>query len=108
MDGKSLVLSADLATPFGLVLHELATNAAKHGSLSSPSGTVNVSWSLHSQDNHRLLNLIWHEKNGPRPIESKRTGFGSALIERGIPNAKVRREFRPEGLVCTIELVLSD
>jgi two-component system CheB/CheR fusion protein len=108
MDGKSLLLAADLATPFGLVLHELATNAAKYGSLSSPSGTVNVSWSLHSQDDHRLLNLVWYEKNGPPAAKSKRTGFGSALIERGIPNATVRREFRPEGLVCTIQLVLPD
>ena len=95
-------------TSFGLVLHELATNAAKYGALSHESGTLNVSWQANHRNNQRLLTIIWREQGGP-PAEPPTTrGFGSSLIEKGIPNAAVKREFRAEGMVCTIELPLPE
>lgn len=52
------------------------------------------------------LRLVWKERGGPLVKKPKRVGFGSALIDQGIPGASVNREFRPEGIVCTIELPL--
>jgi two-component system CheB/CheR fusion protein len=108
IDGEPLLLPADLATPFGLVLHELATNAAKYGALAGQSGTVNLSWTLSSRNNQSILTVLWREKDGP-PAEPPATiGFGSTLIEHGIPHATVNRKFGPDGFVCTIEVPLSE
>jgi len=106
IEGDPVTLPADLATPFGLVLHELATNAAKHGSLSVPGGSVELGWSLDPSSQPRTLKVAWRERGGPPVGQPKTEGFGSALIERGIPGATVTREFRPNGLTCTIELPL--
>ncbi|MFL5258347.1 MAG: chemotaxis protein CheB [Hyphomicrobiales bacterium] len=104
IDGEPIVLPSDLATPFGLVLHELATNATKHGALSNGEGTVDLSWHIEKTEPAPKLVLVWRETGGP-PLPADRTrGFGTSLIERAIPNAKVRQEYLPDGLVCTIEL----
>jgi len=108
MQGEPVSLPADLATPFGLILHELATNAAKHGSLSRARGKVDLSWKLNSGNNPRALTVVWKETDGPRIKPPKSSGFGSTLIEKGIPNATVSREFRADGLLCTIELALPE
>jgi two-component system CheB/CheR fusion protein len=107
INGEPLSLGAELATPFGLVLHELATNAVRHGALSAPSGQVDLSWSV-SGGNSKAVRVVWEERNG-RQIEVPKTrSFGSSLIERGIPNAVVTREFRAEGMVCTIDVPLHE
>jgi two-component system CheB/CheR fusion protein len=106
VEGEPIILSADFATPFGLVLHELATNAAKHGALSTSKGTVSLKWSLDTGNNPPLLTVVWEEKGGPPVTKPKTTGRGSALITGGIPNARVEREFRRHGVVCKIELPL--
>jgi two-component system CheB/CheR fusion protein len=67
-----------------------------------------VSWTDGTRNNHRLLSVEWKESGGPPVKEPAATGFGSSLIEKGIPNATVSREFRPSGLVCTIDLPLHD
>lgn len=108
LQGEPISLSADLATPFGLVLHELATNAAKYGSLSVSSGTVGVSWTTSRRNNERMLKLIWKEGGGPRPGKPKTNGFGNTLIDSVITGAHVEREFRPTGFVCTIEIALQE
>ena len=106
VEGERIILPADLATPFGLVLHELATNAAKHGALSTPKGAVSLKWSLDNRNHPPLLTVVWEEKGGPPVTKPKAMGLGSALIAGGIPNAAVEREFRPHGVVCKIELPL--
>ena len=108
LKGDLVLLPADLATPFGLVMHELATNAAKYGSLSVSRGTVGVSWTVDTRNKPHRLRLVWEERGGPPPGEPKAGGFGSALIDSVIPGAHVRREFRPEGLVCTVEVELPE
>lgn len=105
VEGPAVSLSAELATPFGLVLHELATNAAKYGALSLPSGEVGVSWELSGRDGHRVLRLLWRETGSAKP-ESPTAGLGSQLIEHAIPGATVRRQYHEDGLACTIELPL--
>jgi two-component system CheB/CheR fusion protein len=106
ISGDPVLLSADIATPFGLVLHELATNAAKYGALSNRKGTVSLSWTVKSQGSDRVVIAVWKEKGGPAVKAPKGKGLGSTLIERVIPNSAVKREFAADGLVCTIQFPL--
>jgi two-component system CheB/CheR fusion protein len=106
VEGPAVSLPAELATPFGLVLHELATNAAKHGALSRSGGEVGVSWELFGCGGQRVLTLTWRETGGPQPDASSPRGLGSKLIDNAIPGARVRRQFGGDGLACTIELPL--
>ncbi len=108
LQGPSLSLPADLATPFGLVLHELATNAAKYGSLSVGAGTVSLSWTVSASDPQRSLKVVWEESGAPNATETRSEGMGSALIDRVIPGAQVEREYQPGGLLCTIELPMPE
>jgi two-component system CheB/CheR fusion protein len=104
IDGEPILLPPDFATPFGLALHELATNAAKYGSLSVSTGTVGLKWTVVA----RKLKVVWQETGGPPIGKRKAHGVGSALIDSVLPGAKVERDFRSEGIVCTIELDLPD
>lgn len=106
LDGPPVILPADLATPVGLVLHELATNSTKYGSLSKQGGTISLSWSLDHRTDPEILSVLWAEGGGPTVESPRRSGFGSLLIENCIPGAIVNREFRAEGLVCKIDLPL--
>ena len=102
--GPAVILPADIATPFALVLHELATNAARYGSLSDENGTINLRWTLNALNGPPLLTVVWEELGGPTVQTPKQQGFGSSLIASGIPGAKVEHKFQPRGLVCKIEL----
>ena len=106
--GEPVFLPADLATPFALVLHELATNASKYGSLSRPAGSVHLAWTIARQNGGRTLNLAWQEQGGPQIGSPTHTGLGTTLIDTAIPGARVTREFRPEGLRCTIAAPLPE
>jgi two-component system, chemotaxis family, CheB/CheR fusion protein len=106
--GDPLILPPEFATPFGLVLHELATNAAKYGALSVANGHVIVTWTVDATKAGRMLKVTWQESGGPPVTEPKNKGFGGTLIERSLPGATVHREFAREGLICTIELELSE
>jgi two-component system CheB/CheR fusion protein len=104
LSGGAVRLSPDVAVPLGLVLHELATNAAKYGAWSAARGKVMLSWSNGEQRGKRVVTLVWREEDGPPVNGPGRNGFGSRLIESAIPNARVRREFNPAGIACTIEM----
>lgn len=109
IEGEPVRLPPDLATPFGLILHELATNAAKYGALSAPSGTIAATWTIGRRANReRVLKFEWSEAGGPAVRPPSSGGFGTALIESAVPGAQVKREFPPEGLVCTIEVALPE
>jgi len=104
--GPPVLLPPSLASPFGFVIYELATNAAKYGALSVPNGTVSLNWSLVPSNPGTWLKFVWRESGGPRVKPPTGTGFGSVLIEKGIPQARVNREFKPAGVVCTVEVPL--
>ncbi len=106
--GEAVSLPSDIATPLGLVLHELATNAAKYGALSNAEGRVAVTWTVDRRNQPPLLKLVWKETGGPAISPPAMTGFGSTLIDSAISAAQVRRDFRPEGLTCTIEVALPE
>lgn len=80
MEGEPLELPPSLATPFGLVLHELATNAAKYGALHTEDGRVKLSWKR--GNNHRELIVVWEESGGPPVEPPAKQGFGGAMIEK--------------------------
>jgi two-component system CheB/CheR fusion protein len=106
--GEPVALPADLATPFGLVFHELATNAAKYGALSVARGRVALQWSVTHTDANNSLEVVWREINGPPARPPETSGLGSSLLEGVIANARVTREFREDGLICTIVVPFTD
>jgi PAS domain S-box-containing protein len=106
--------SASVQT-FALALHELATNALKHGALSSPEGRLEVSWlRLDGPRGEGLLRVEWRESGGPGAVregqEPPRWGYGRELIERALPyqlGAETTYELGPDGVRCTITLPVS-
>ncbi|WP_298913162.1 HWE histidine kinase domain-containing protein [uncultured Algimonas sp.] len=79
--GPRIGLRPDVAPIVALVFHEVVTNAAKYGALSTPDGLVRARWSLSDAG----LAFNWQELGGPRVTEPERQGFGRSLIERAIP-----------------------
>jgi two-component sensor histidine kinase len=101
--GDSLALPADLVVDLALCLHELATNATKHGALSHADGRVTVEWRRLGADR---VELQWRERDGPAVAPPSRRGFGSRLLERGLSRRvrpQVAMSFEPTGLVWTAE-----
>jgi PAS domain S-box-containing protein len=101
IDGPQVFLKPDIAQSIALILHELATNAAKYGALSAAEGWIDLKW-LHGADG--WLTLCWTELGGPDIQTPTRQGFGTRVIERlvGQLKGKARFDWRPEGLVCEI------
>jgi two-component sensor histidine kinase len=107
IEGEPVTLPPRLATPLSLLLHELATNAVKHGSLKDPNGSVSLTWRLESENDRRVLTMMWQEQ-GERPVTvPEKSGFGMFLIKQGLPGAGIRHTFRHEGVVCTIDVPMS-
>ena len=110
LSGPDLRLPPRLALALGMVLHELCTNAAKHGALSVPEGRVAISWEAGPSENGaRRLHCVWRESGGPPAVAPARRGFGSRLIERGLAaelGGHARIDFLPEGVVCEIVSVV--
>jgi len=109
--GDEIRLDASTAATLGMVLHELATNAAKYGALSAAAGTVDVAWTRTEQgpDNPRLR-MTWTERNGPPVDPSAPRGFGTGFIERAVEyelQGKAELELAPQGLRCTITFPLT-
>jgi two-component sensor histidine kinase len=102
--GEPVELDARTALAFGLIAHELVTNAAKYGSLSVPEGRLEISWRVTGEEGGRQVELSWREKNGPAVSEPSRKGFGSRLVERSIRDLRGTAEidYAPTGLVCRL------
>jgi PAS domain S-box-containing protein len=95
--------------PVMLMLHELVTNAAKYGALSTAGGRVTIEWTVDHQHARPWLRLCWAEASGPRVLPPSRKGFGTALIERSVAHeldGSATLDYRPEGLVCTLKFPL--
>ena len=111
ISGAELLLSPDQAVGLGLILHELASNALKYGSLSVPSGKVDLGWSTTGRKGNRRLVVTWLEKGGPQVAPPERQGFGSILIRRSLAKviaSEVSHEFRPEGVFAEISMPLEE
>lgn len=104
--GPPVSVSPHVAQAVGMALHELGTNAAKHGSLSNDVGRVSITWALSAQE----FEMSWSETGGPRVSEPKTLGFGSTVIDRMVRasiKGDVLAEFASTGftwrLRCPVE-----
>jgi two-component sensor histidine kinase len=109
IDGPRLVVGAGIAQTFALLLHELATNAAKYGALSSEGGRVFVKWWIAGKGDAALFHFQWQEEGGPPVSEPARKGFGTMLLQGALPAAESppRIDFAPDGLRYSFEAPLS-
>ena len=99
--GDDIRLPAALAQAIAVSVHELATNAAKYGSLSKSAGSIEVSWQT---DPSGQLSLHWKERGGPITAKPTRIGFGVGAVDGVIRmlSGTINREWNPEGLVCEL------
>jgi two-component sensor histidine kinase len=101
-DGPDFDLEAEVATTIGMIIHELTTNAAKYGALSSSGGRIAIDWTVAGDPAEPAIALTWRESGGPRIEHRGNKGFGSTLIERLIVrqfHGATTFNFAPEGLV---------
>jgi two-component sensor histidine kinase len=82
IEGPPIMLNAQAAQNFALALHELATNAAKYGALSSQAGRVFINWSVLKPNGHCRFVFRWEERGGPPVSAPTHKGFGSAVLEQ--------------------------
>jgi len=107
--GPDVLLDPDRAVGLALVLHELASNALIHGSLSVATGRLVLDWMVVGTPGDRRLDLSWTEGGGPSVREPAREGFGSILIKRSLAktlSSEVVHEYRPGGVHARISLPL--
>ncbi|MBD3837917.1 MHYT domain-containing protein [Brevundimonas sp.] len=107
LNGPDVRLDPRQTLSLGLAFHELATNAAKYGALSTPNGCVRVDWSV--ADRH--LRLDWVETGGPTVAAPARRGFGSQLIEAAVNrdlDGSAALAYPPEGFTFSLRAPLAD
>jgi two-component sensor histidine kinase len=105
MFGPTVPLPPRLAVVLSMIVHEMATNAAKYGALSNDSGHVALDWEVLEDDGTRKLRLIWTETGGPPVVAPVQRGFGSRLIERSARDqlgGEATVDFLPRGVVYTV------
>ena len=111
ISGTDVMLAAAEIQAVAMVLHELVTNAAKHGALSVSDGRVSVSWDRRPNgDAGENLVLVWREAGGPPVTANVPSGYGTTLIRNLVPHelgGTVDLEFPPDGVNCRIEIPLS-
>ena len=105
MSGPSVPLSPRLAVVLSMIVHEIATNAAKYGALSNDTGTIALDWEVITENAGPKLRLIWTEAGGPHVSAPIQRGFGSRLIERSARDqlgGEATVDFLPCGVVYTV------
>jgi two-component sensor histidine kinase len=111
MSGPPVTLSPRLAVIISMIVHEIATNAAKYGALSNQTGTVKLDWEIIGSNGRPNLRWIWAESGGPPVSAPVKRGFGSRLIERSARDqlgGEATVDFLPRGVVCTLICGLED
>ena len=107
--GPRLLVSAKQAQFLSMAFHELATNAVKHGALSTDSGRIDVSWKTETSSAENQLRIRWRETGVTIEREPTRRGFGSDILERSIPHllhGSFKRTVHRDGIECLIVLPL--
>jgi PAS domain S-box-containing protein len=107
LQGPSVRLNAQTALAVAMVLHELASNAERHGALSTAAGKLTLGWRVES----RQLLVDWREEGGPTVTLPHKRGFGARLLERSIAHelgGRSKLEFAPGGVRCSMEIPLPE
>ena len=110
VESDGAFVPTDLVRVLGMALHELATNAAKYGALSTGDGRIAVSSRFESKDGPRLR-IVWKESKGPLVGEPTRRGLGTKLIEEALAyesGGRVDLRFDPAGLCCEFDIPLPE
>ena len=99
-------IAPELAINLTLVLHELATNAAKYGALSNEDGEVHIRWTVDAE----ALTVEWRERGGPPVTKPSRSGFGTRLKSAALRSfgGVAESEFAPDGIICRLRVPLGD
>ncbi len=111
MFGPKVPLSPRLAVVLSMIVHEIATNAAKYGALSNDTGTIALDWEVIAETGKPKLRLVWTEAGGPPVTAPVQRGFGSRLIERSARDqlgGEATVDFLPRGVVYTVTCSLED
>ena len=105
IDGPRVLLRSNAVQGFTLVVHELATNAAKHGALRAPDGRISVRWSVERNGAEPALRFRWEERGGPPAEPPREKGFGSVLLEHAVATADdpPRFDYGPAGFTYELE-----
>jgi PAS domain S-box-containing protein len=110
MQGPAVRLQPKTAESIGLAIHELATNALKHGALTVACGHIDVRWRKEQRETQAWLVLIWKESGMiGRPVRQKREGFGSVMLRHTLAydlGAEVALAYEPNGFCCQIAVAL--
>ena len=107
--GDDIRVPPSMTLALGIALHELASNAVKHGALSNETGRVAIRWSLKRTGGETRLLLEWRERDGPTVAAPAVKGFGVQVLERGLAlqfGGAAKLDFAPDGLRCSIDLPL--
>jgi len=108
MSGPTIALPPQMAQSLTMTVHELATNAAKYGALSSPAGRVTIAWARNGKDQFAL---DWTEAGGPAIKAPTHQGFGTSLISTMVERqlvGTVAFDWRPEGLGCRMVIPVGE
>ena len=107
LQGPQIYLKPSMAQGFALVVHELATNSAKHGALTSAGGTVAVRWSLLDKATPTAIEFSWQERGGPPAQQPTHRGFGSLLLKSAVASVSPPRfEYSLEGFAYSLNATL--
>jgi two-component sensor histidine kinase len=110
ISGPDITLAAAEVQAVARVLHELVTNAAKHGALSISGGRVSVNWDRKPNGDGTNLSIVWQELDGPTVKPAAQSSYGTNLIRFLIPHelgGKVDLMFASSGVTCRIEIPIS-
>jgi two-component sensor histidine kinase len=108
VEGESLILPSNLGMMLSLVIHELATNVSKYGSLSQSGGKVRVAWDAMHDPDH--VCIVWQEQGGPVVEQPRTAGFGTRLVEHTCSSqlgGRAEFVYAEEGLTCSIDIPLA-
>lgn len=107
ISGENIYLSSKITLSLAIAFHELATNAVKYGAFSNDAGRIEIDWTIVQEDGTDRLVLRWQERDGPIVVPPTRKGFGSWVIQRGLPHelgGTVTLDYHSYGLACTIDI----
>jgi PAS domain S-box-containing protein len=107
ISGENVLLPPKTILALGIAFHELATNAVKFGAFMNEAGVIAIDWRIEPQCQGNRLVVRWRETGGPPVVPPTRRGFGSQVIERGLPHelhGTVHIDYPPDGVVCTIDI----